>query len=166
MTELELELLCLFTKRASPGIQRLFTLLDILLKVRWASTLNTENSQLFGKTDEIQKLFPTYPGAAGRGGGVSLPSGGMRAEERLARCPPAPPEAPLTRGRLRARPRLAGAPHPAPSGTFCGSCPPAGRPAGPVVACGGERLPAPPPPGANKCTNTRVHRACATIALN
>lgn len=71
MTELELELLCLFTKRASPGIQRLFTLLDILLKVRWASTLNTENSQLFGKTDEIQKLFPTYPGAAGRGGGVS-----------------------------------------------------------------------------------------------
>lgn len=128
MTELELELLCLFTKRASPGIQRLFTLLDILLKVRWASTLNTENSQLFGKTDEIQKLFPTYPGAAGRGGGVSLPSGGMRAEERLARCPPAPPEAPLTRGRLRARPRLAGAPHPAPSGTFCGSCPPARGP--------------------------------------
>lgn len=77
MTELELELLCLFTKRASPGIQRLFTLLDILLKVRWASTLNTENSQLFGKTDEIQKLFPTYPGAAGRGGGGCLcPQGG------------------------------------------------------------------------------------------
>lgn len=155
MTELELELLCLFTKRASPGIQRLFTLLDILLKVRWASTLNTENSQLFGKTDEIQKLFPTYPGAAGRGGGGCLcPQGGCEPRSGSRAALP----------RLLRRRSLGGAcaralawrerlTRPLPEHSAAAAL----RPAGPVVACGGERLPAPPPPGANKCTNTRVH---------
>lgn len=85
-----------FHKTSKPRDTKTFTLLGILLKIRWASTLNTENSQLFGKTDEIQKLFTVYPRAT-RGGG-SLPSAGRRAEERLARCRPAPPEAPLTRG--------------------------------------------------------------------